>query len=121
MLVTHEEAVQIAADWVDLWNNHNPEGLRELYSLGVIYYSPLARNAPKGQEHMAANGTRLIEYFRQCMQENPEWHAHIDQIFTGKDSLTFVYKGFDQAECVEFMILDKQRRIHRAYLNLLTN
>lgn len=121
MIVSHEEAVQIAADWVRLWNNRNPEGLRELYSLGVLYYSPLIKGTPKGQEHMASNGARLIEYFRQCMQENPEWHAHIDSIYTGKDSLTFIYKGFGQKDSVEFMILDKRRKIHRAYLNLLTN
>lgn len=106
-----EDALRIARDWIDAWNNHDIERIMSHYSDAVQLTSPLASRI-LGPGHSTVIGKpALRSYFLQGLEAFPDLRFNFWAAYPGQQSVVVHYESVRGLRAAEFMRVDASGRV----------
>jgi len=91
MRMTPAEARQFAHDWIAGWNSHDLERILAHYAEDIVFLSPMAE-ARVGNGRVVGKPA-LRAYWSRSLQALPQLAFDLEDVLTGHDSLTILYRS----------------------------
>ncbi len=117
-ILTKDEALHLAQDWIVAWNSHDLDAIMSHYDDAVELTSPVAAQLlgiPNGKVIGKAD---LRAYFQRGLQAYPDLHFHLENVLAGLNSVVLYYtnqKGTHSAEFMEISATGKVLRVIAHY------
>lgn len=112
-ILTKDEILNLANDWVAAWNSHDLDAIMSHYDDAVELTSPVAAQLlgiPNGKVIGKAN---LRSYFQRGLEAFPELHFDLENVLSGLNSVVLNYKNQKRTRTAEFMELSAARKVTR--------
>ena len=104
-MIDRTHALEVAHEWVDAWNAHDPERVVSHFSDDVVVHSPLAERLRPGSNGTLAGKDAVLSYYRDGLAANPDLEFSLVEVCTGIDEMTIVYRNQRQTLATEALKL----------------
>lgn len=112
--MTADRAQALVAEWAEVWNAHDLEGILSHYSEDIVFSSPFVIRmvgAPSGEVH----GLEALRvYFERSLAVYPDIHFEPIEVLPGAGSVAVRYMLPGGCEAIEMMELDRAGKIRRS-------
>src|SRR6516162_7858626 len=102
-MLTEEEAVKFAEDWVSAWNSHDLDKIMAHYADDVELVSPVAAQLAEKPGGRVSGKMELRNYFMKGLEAYPDLKFILKDILLGMSSIVLYYKNQKGTHTGEFM------------------
>ncbi|BBY21691.1 nuclear transport factor 2 family protein [Mycobacterium stomatepiae] len=89
------DAVGFSKQWVDAWNAHDVEAVLGHFHDDVVFTSPVAARVVPGSSGVVRGKSELRRYWALALQQVPNLHFHIEDVYLGVDTIVIAYRNQD--------------------------
>lgn len=111
------QARQLAAQWIQSWNNHDLDSIMEHYSDGIILTSPVAARILNDPDGTVRGKPALRSYFAKGLAFYPDLKFDPIDTFWGLNSIVIHYRNQNGAGVAEFMEIGADGKVSRVVAN----
>ena len=114
MMITQQEANQIAIEWIEAWNSHDLDTIISHYADCVEFTSPFVVKLLNNPSGTIKGKEALRSYFGKALAAYPDLKFDLIRVLTGVDNLTIYYHSIKGMMAVEVMVLNSTHEITKA-------
>jgi hypothetical protein len=92
-VIDRATAVAAAAEWLDAWNDHDPDRVVSHFSDDVVVYSPVAAQLRPESNGVLHGKDEVLSYYREGLAASPGLRFMLVEVCTGVDEITIVYRN----------------------------
>lgn len=113
-MITREQALQFADEWVSAWNAHDLESVLTHYTEDFEMSSPVML-----QMGLSATGTlkgkdMVRDYWQQAMKKYPDLHFGLIEVLSCVDTVIIYYTSIAGKKAAELFFFNEERKVYRA-------
>ncbi len=116
-MLTKEEAVRFAEDWVSAWNSHDLERIMAHYEEDVELTSPVAASLLKEPSGRVAGKKALREYFKKGLEAYPDLRFVLKDVMWGMASVVLYYGNQRGTRSGEYMEISPRGKVSKVTAN----
>jgi hypothetical protein len=116
-LVTKDEAWKLANHWVAAWNAHDLDSIISHYDDEIELTSPVAAQLLGTPDGKVVGRANLKAYFQRGLEAYPQLRFILEDVFSGLNSVVFIYKNQKGTRTAEFMELSPSGKVTRVVAN----
>src|SRR5262245_14426032 len=90
VVIERAQAVEMAQEWLDAWNAHDPERVVAHFRDDVVVHSPLARRLRPGSNGVLQGKDAVLSYYRDGLVASPDLRFSLVEACGGVDDITIV-------------------------------
>jgi hypothetical protein len=109
-MIEHAAAEQLAHEWLDAWNSHDPERVVADFADGVVVSSPLIARLRPGSGGVLRDRQAVLAYYRDGLAASPGLRFELVAVCAGVDTVAIVYRNQRDLVVVETLRLDDHGR-----------
>ncbi len=113
MIVTKNEALELAHHWVAAWNAHDFDAIMSHYDEAVELTSPVAAALLGVPDGKVAGKAALRAYFQRGLEAYPDLHFNLEDVLWGINSVVLYYANQKGTRTGEFMGLSAAGKVVR--------
>ena len=110
-MLTQEQGLHIAIEWVKAWNDHDIDAIMAHYSEEIHFASPLIIKIAQKPDGVITGKAELEAYFLKGLAAYPDLKFELYHVLTGVNSLVVYYKSVKNMLSAELMILDSNGKV----------
>lgn len=112
-MVTKEQALRLAGEWIAAWNAHDLDAIMSHYADSVELTSPIAAQLLGIPGGTVAGKVNLRAYFQRGLAAYPELHFELQETLWGVNSIVLYYTNHKGTRSAEFMELSDDGKVRR--------
>ena len=104
-MIDPNRASEIAHEWLDAWNAHDPERVVAHFAKDVIVVSPLLEQLRPKSKGVISGKREVLEYYREGLAAAGDLHFELVEVCTSVTEVVIVYRnhrGILVTESLEF-------------------
>jgi ketosteroid isomerase-like protein len=109
-MLTRNEAVLAAHQWVDAWNAHDPDRVVEHFADDVVIHSPVAAQLRPESNGTLCGKPDVLAYYRAGLAASPGLRFTLVEVCTSVDGITIVYRNHRNTIVTEALTFDGDGR-----------
>ncbi len=117
MIVTRDEAWNLAEHWIAAWNAHDLDLIMTHYEDSIELTSPVVAQLLGMPEGKVTGKADLKAYFQRGLEAYPELHFMLGDVFLGVSSVVLLYTNQKGTRTAEFMELSATGKVVRVVAN----
>jgi predicted ester cyclase len=117
MVVTRDDASNLAKLWIAAWNAHNLDLIMAHYEDAVELTSPVAAQLLGTSDGNVVGKANLRAYFQRGLEAYPELHFRLEDVLWGLNSVVLYYTNQKGTRTAEFMELSAHGKVTRVVAN----
>jgi hypothetical protein len=117
MVVTRDDASNLAKLWIAAWNAHDLDLIMAHYEDAVELTSPVAAQLLGTSDGNVAGKANLRAYFQRGLKAYPELHFRLEDVLWGLNSVVLYYTNQKGTRTAEFMELSAHGKVTRVVAN----
>ena len=117
MVVTRDDASNLAKLWIAAWNAHDLDLIMAHYEDAVELTSPVAAQLLGTSDGKVVGKASLKAYFRRGLETYPELHFRLADVLCGVNSVVLYYTNQKGTRTAEFMELSAHGKVTRVVAN----
>jgi hypothetical protein len=117
MVVTRDDAWNLAQLWVAAWNAHDLDLIMAHYEDAVVLTSPVAAQLLGTSDGNVVGKANLRAYFQRGLEAYPELRFRLEDVLWGVNSVVLYYTNQKGTRTAEFMELSAQGKVTRVVAN----
>ena len=111
MIISEQDAQQIAQEWIGSWNRHDLDAIMAHYAEKIEFTSPLIAKRLENPSGTIKDRKELRSYFEQGLAAYPDLNFELLQLLIGVNSVTLYYRSVKDLLAAEVMILNSQHQV----------
>ena len=115
--MTKDDAWKLANHWVAAWNAHDLDSIMSHYDDAIELTSPVAAQLLGTPDGKVVGKANLKAYFQRGLEAYPELRFILEDVFSGLNSVVFIYKNQKGTRTAEFMELSPSGKVTRVVAN----
>jgi predicted ester cyclase len=117
MLVTRDDAWNLAKLWIAAWNAHDLDLIMAHYEDAVELTSPVAAQLLGTSDGNVVGKANLRAYFQRGLEAYPELRFRLEDVLWGVNSVVLYYTNQKGTRTAEFMELSAHGKVARVVAN----
>ena len=117
MVVTRDDASNLAKLWIAAWNAHDLDLIMAHYEDAVELTSPVAAQLLGTSDGKIVGKTNLRAYFQRGLEAYPELHFRLEDVLWGVNSIVLYYTNQKATRTGEFMEMSANGKVARVVAN----
>jgi hypothetical protein len=105
-MITEEQAMSFANDWIDSWNAHDLDRIMSHYDQDVEYFSIFLAKLTDNKAGMIRGKDNVKEYLSKGLLAYPDLHFKLLNIFVGVASVVLHYQSVNSLIAAEVFELN---------------
>lgn len=114
-MITQEQALRFAQDWLSAFNAHDLDAILDHYAEDVEFYSPFIPLLKFNESGCIRSKPALRHYFQLGLQAYPLLHFTLHHVFVGIDSLVIYYTSVNGRLASEMFRLDESGQAQQVF------
>jgi ketosteroid isomerase-like protein len=106
-MITESNALNLAQQWLDAWNNHDLEEILSHYAEEIELTSPFVAKLTGNFVKSLQGKEALRDYFARGLENYPDLKFVPLQILIGVDSIVIYYRSVQDLLAAEFMLVNE--------------
>lgn len=102
-----------ASDWIDAWNRRDLDSVLAHYTDDFEFSSPVIIEVAGEPSGTLRGKPAIREYWTKALARLPDLHFDLDEVLTGIDTITLLYRG-PRGASAETFHFDRDRKVDRA-------
>jgi hypothetical protein len=115
--VTKDDVWKLANHWVAAWNAHDLDSIMSHYDDAIELTSPVAAQLLGTPDGKVVGKANLKAYFQRGLEAYPQLRFILEDVFSGLNSVVFIYKNQKGTRTAEFMELSPSGKVTRVVAN----
>jgi ketosteroid isomerase-like protein len=104
-MIERSAALEIAQEWLDAWNAHDPDRVVAHFADDVVVCSPLVARLRPGSNGVLCGKAEALAYYRDGLTVVPDLRFTLVEVCVGVDDVTIVYRNQRDAVVTEALTL----------------
>jgi ketosteroid isomerase-like protein len=109
LVIERRDALELAQEWLDAWNAHDPERVVAHFADDVRVRSPLADRLRPGSNGVLRGKDSVLSYYRDGLAAVPDLRFTLVEVCVGVDEVTIVYRNQRDALVTEAFTLGEAK------------
>jgi ketosteroid isomerase-like protein len=104
-VIDRERATRIAQEWLDAWNDHDPERVVAHFADNVIVVSPMLEQLRPKSSGVLGGKREVLDYYRDGLAASGDLKFELVEVCAGVAEVVIVYRnqrGVMVTESLEF-------------------
>lgn len=107
-MITEENVLRIAKQWVNDWNQHDLDAILSHYAEEINFTSPIVVKLLGNANGNIQGKNALRSYFAKGLSTYPDLKFEVLQILTSVNSVVIYYRSVQDRLAAEFMAFNQQ-------------
>ena len=107
--IERNTALELAQEWLEAWNAHDPERVVARFADDVVVRSPLVEQFRPGSRGVLRGKAEALSYYRDGLAGVPDLRFTLVEVCVGVDDVTIVYRNHRSAIVTEALTLGDDR------------
>lgn len=103
-----------ATEWLNAWNDRDPERLLSFFCEEIVFHSPRISELSKSRTSTLLGKQALREYWARALTNAPQLFFELDEVLTGSDCITILYTNHREQLVAETFIFGADGQVVEA-------
>lgn len=112
-MMSEQEALAFARDWVEAWNSHDLDRIMGHYAADFEMTSPFIAAVIQEPGGTLKGKDKVRNYWAQALQKVPDLNFKLIDVLVGVDSITIYYHSIFGKRAAEVLFFDADQRVTR--------
>lgn len=113
-MITREQALQFADEWVSAWNDHDIEAVLTHYTDDFEMSSPVMLQMGLGLNGTLKGKDKVRDYWQQAMKKYPDLHFGLIEVLSCIDTVVIYYTSIAGKKAAELFFFNGEGKVYRA-------
>jgi hypothetical protein len=120
-MITEQQALKFANDWIASWNEHDLDRVMSHYSDDVEYFSMFVAKLTGDEAGRIKGKSKVREYLAKGLAAYPELNFKLINCFVGVASITLQYESVNNLIAAEVFELNSDGLAKRVQCHYIQN
>jgi len=113
-MITHEDALKFAQEWIEDWNSHDLPKILSHYSEDFALTTPYIVEVMKEPAGAIKGKKAVADYWERSLQRIPDLHLELIDVFPSVHSMVILYQTIFDRRAAEWLLFGEDGRVKRS-------
>lgn len=113
-MISREQALQFADEWVAAWNEHDPDAVLEHYTEDFEMSSPFILQMGISADGRLKGKENVRNYWEKALVKYPDLHFELHEVLSCMNTVIIYYTSVQGRKAAEFFVFDEDGKVFQA-------
>ena len=113
-MISHEDALKFAREWIEAWNSHDLSKILSHYSEDFALTTPYIVEVMKEPTGAIKGKKAVKDYWERSLQRIPDLHLELIDCFPSVRSMVILYRTMLDRHAAEWLLFNDDGMVKRS-------